>query len=81
MLVGVPFTSKWSCLRLGRNRLRAPVFAVVSAQREVSTGKPPAAVLGGLAVPQRWPSAEMEAAWGLELGALPGVGCDPGVVK
>lgn len=78
---GSAFHSEVECLRLGRNRLWAPVFAVVSAQHEASTGKPPAVALGGLAVPERWPMAEVEAAWGLELGALPGVRCDPGVVK
>lgn len=79
MLLRVPFSSKWSCLCWGRNSLRAPVFAVVSAEHEASTGKPPAGVLGGLGGAPAL--AEVEAGWGLELGALPGVGCDPGVVK
>lgn len=40
------------------------------SQREVSTGRPPAGVLGGLAVPQRWPrwrpdgAGAGSAAWG-----------------
>ena len=55
------------------------MFAVVSAEHEASTGKPPAGVLGGLGGAPAL--AEVEAGWGLELGALPGVGCDPGVVK
>ena len=66
MLLRVPFSSKWSCLCWGRNSLRAPAFAVASAQHEASTGKPPAGVLGGLAVPQRWLRWRPDGGWSWE---------------
>lgn len=68
MLPGVPFISKWSCLRLGRNRLWAPVFAVVSAQHEASAGKPPAVVLGSWRCPSdgRWLRWRRHGGWSWE---------------
>lgn len=78
VLPRAPFSSKWSCLCWARNSLRAPVFAVASHSVRC---QPEGRLLGSWGA-WRCPSAGRGGGrMGLELGALPGVGCDPGVVK